>query len=177
MFGTLRAGSLLYILNKGENPSLAIGQVVSVTPPRPKVNNTFMQMTNPMQMEQVIDINVKVGDDTKVFSNVSTNLSVVDTGVNNYVISDDKTAITNEVEAFGTTSQNILNSVPYHQKVVASCKRMMVELNPNLQKEAEREQEITTMRNEMAEMRATMGEMANLLKGVLNNNNSKPRKE
>ena len=134
-------------------------------------------MANPMQMEQVIDISVKVGDDIKTFTNVNTNLSIVDTGVNGYVISDDKTAITNEVEAFGTTSQNILNSVPYHQKVVASCKRMMVELNPNLQKEAEREQEITTMRNEMAEMRATMGEMASLLKGVLNNNNSKARKE
>ena len=61
MFGTLRAGSLLYILNKGEEPNLKVGQVLSVTPPRPKVNSTMMPL-NPMQMEQVIDINVKVGD-------------------------------------------------------------------------------------------------------------------
>lgn len=111
MFGTLRAGSLLYILNKGENPSLTVGQVLSTTPPRAKVGNQFLQ--NPLQMEQVIDITVKVGDDTKTFSNVNTALSIVDTGANNYVISDDKTAITNEVEAFGTLSQNALNSVPY----------------------------------------------------------------
>jgi len=176
MFGTLKAGSLLYILSKGENPSLSIGQVVSVTPPRPKVNNTFMPIANPIQMEQVIDINVKVGDDNKIFSNVSTNLSIVDTGINNYVISDDKTAIMNEVEAFGTTSQNILNSVPYHQKVVESCKRMMIDLNPNLQKEAEREQEMLTMKNELAEMRTAMGEITSLLKGVFNSNN-KTRKE
>ena len=131
MFATLRAGSLLYILNKGEEPSLKVGQVLSVTPPRPKVNTQFMP--NPMQMEQVIDITVKVGDDTKTFSGVNTALSIVDTGANNYVISDDKQAITNEIEAFGTLSQNALNSVPYHKKVVSACKQMMLELNPSMQ--------------------------------------------
>lgn len=165
MFGTLRAGSLLYILNKGENPSLTVGQVLNVTPPRPKVNTQFMP--NPMQMEQVIDINVKVGDDTKTFSGVNTALSIVDTGANNYVISDDKQAITNEIEAFGTLSQNALNSVPYHKKVVAACKQMMLELNPNLQKEAERDSEISKMKGEMTEMRQTISDLANLLKGAL----------
>ncbi|MBQ7280559.1 MAG: hypothetical protein IJR13_07560 [Bacteroidales bacterium] len=164
MFGTLRAGSLIYILNKGDNPSLAVGQVTAVTPPHPKMQNNFMPM--PMQQEQVMDISVKVGDDVKTFSNVNANLSTVDTGAGGYTISEDKAAIVAAVEAFGTMSQNALNSMPYHQKVVASCKQMMLDLNPNLQKEAERDQEMTTMRNEMAEMRAAMGEMTNLLKGV-----------
>lgn len=164
MFGMLRSGSLLYILNKGENPSLQIGQVLSVTPPRPKVGNQFMPT---MPMEQVIDINVKVGDDTKTFSNVNTALSIVDTGANNYVISDDKQAITNEVEAFGTLSQNALNSVPYHKRVVAACKQMMIDLNPNLQKEAQRDDEMSKMKSEMTELRNTVGELANLLKGAL----------
>ena len=158
MFGTLRAGSLIYILNKGENPSLNIGQVLMVTPPRPKVNSQFMP--NPLQMEQVVDINVKVGDDTKTFSNVGTNLSIVDTGAGGYVISDDKAAITNEVEAFGTLSQNALNSVPYHKKVVSACKQMMIELNPSLQKEAERDGEITKLKDELTEIKS-------LLKDVL----------
>jgi hypothetical protein len=158
MFGTLRAGSLIYILNKGENPSLNIGQVLTVTPPRPKVNSQFMP--NPMQMEQVVDINVKVGDDTKTFSNVGTNLSIVDTGAGGYVISDDKAAITNEVEAFGTLSQNALNSMAYHEKVVEACKQMMIELNPSLQKEVERDGEITKLKDELTEIKS-------LLKDVL----------
>lgn len=167
MFGTLRAGSLLYILNKGENPSLTLGQVLSVTPPRPKVNTQFMP--NPMQVEQVIDINVKVGEDTKTFSGVNTALSIIDTGTGGYVISDDKTAITNEVEAFGTMSQNTLNSMPYHQRVVAACRQMMVQLNPNLQKEAERDNEITTLKNRIAEMDTKFDEVLNLLKGSKSN--------
>ena len=174
MFGTLRAGSLLYILNKGENPSLTVGQVLSVTPPRPKVNSSFM--SNPMQVEQVIDINVKVGDDTKTFSNVNTALSIVDTGANSYVISDDKSAITAEVEAFGTISQNALNSVAYHKKVVAACKQMMLELNPAMQKEAYRDKEMQTMKTEMAEMKNVIGELTNLLKGALNGGNQSKRR-
>lgn len=167
MFGTLRAGSLLYILNKGEEPNLKVGQVLSVTPPRPKVNSTIMPL-NPMQMEQVIDINVKVGDDTKTFSNVNTALSIVDTGANNYVISDDKQAITNEVEAFGTLSQNALNSVPYHRKVVSACKQMMIDLNPSLQKEADRDTKIGNLEKELAEMKNGFAELTSLLRGALN---------
>lgn len=166
MFGTIRAGSLLYILNKGENPSLQIGQVLSVTPPRPKVNSSMMPL-NPMSMEQVIDINVKVGDDTKTFSGVNTALSIVDTGANNYVISDDKQAISNEVEAFGTLSQNALNAMPYHKRVVDACKQMLLDLNPSLQKEAQRDDEMVKMKSEMTELRNTVGELANLLKGAL----------
>lgn len=165
MFGTLRAGSLLYILNKGENPSLTVGQVLSTTPPRAKVENQFLQ--NPLQMEQVIDITVKVGDDTKTFSNVNTALSIVDTGANNYVISDDKTAITNEVEAFGTLSQNALNSVPYHKKVVSACKQMMMDLNPNLQKEADRDSKISNLEKELAEIKGGFSELSALLKSAL----------
>jgi hypothetical protein len=166
MFGTLRAGSLLYILNKGENPSLSVGQVLSVTPPRPKVGGQFMP--NPLQIEQVIDINVKVGDDTKTFSGVNTALSIVDTGANNYVISDDKQAITNEIEAFGTLSQNALNSIPYHKKVVAACKQMMLELNPNLQKEADRDTKISSLEKEIAEMKNGFAELTTMLKSALN---------
>lgn len=167
MFGTLRAGSLLYILNKGENPSLQIGQVLSTTPPRPKVNSSMLPI-NPMQMEQVIDINVKVGDDTKTFSNVNTALSIVDTGANNYVISDDKQSIMNEVEAFGTLSQNALNSVPYHKRVVAACKQMMIDLNPNLQKEADRDTKIGNLEKELSEMKSGFAELTNLLRSALN---------
>lgn len=170
MFGTLRAGSLLYILNKGEEPNLKVGQVLSVTPPRPKVNTQFMP--NPLQMEQVVDITVKVGDDTKTFSGVNTALSIVDTGSNSYVISDDKQAITNEIESFGTISQNALNSMQYHKRVVAACKQMMLELNPSLQKEADRDTKISNLEKELAEMRNGFAELTSLLKANIGQRNA-----
>jgi len=162
MFGNLRAGSLIYILNKGEEPSLNIGQVLSVTPPRPKVNTQFMP--HPMPMEQVVDLTVKVGDDTKTFTGVNTNLSIVDTGANSYVIADDKQAIINEIEAFGTISQNALNAIGYHKKVIAACKQMMVTLNPSLQKEADRDTKIGNLEKELSEIKNGFSELMNYLK-------------
>lgn len=165
MLGMLKTGSLLYVLSKGENPSLNVGQVLNVTAPRPKIVGQFMP--NPLQTEHVVDINVKVGDDTKTFTNVNANLNLVDTGEGGYVISDDKTAITNEVERLGTLSQNVLDSVAYHKRMVAACKQMMLSLNPSLRKESERDEEMSKMKGEMSEMRQTIAELANLLKGAL----------
>ena len=164
----LKTGSLLYVLNKGENPSLNIGQVLNVSAPRPKIGGQFM--SNPLQTEHVVDINVKVGDDTKTFTNVNANLNLVDTGEGGYVISDDKTAITNEVERLGTISQNVLDSIQFHKKMVASCKQMMLSLNPSLKKESERDEEIAHLRKDFAEMKEMMANFAQMFKTTQSNN-------
>ena len=164
MFGALKTGSLIYVLYKGDNPYLKMGELVSNPVLRPKQNPQLIP--NPLQFEQVLDIVVKIGDDTKTFTNVPPNASFCDAG-QGYVISDDKAEITNEVEKFGTFSQNMLNSIPFHKKVVAACKQMMMDLNPSLQKEAQRDDEMSKMKSEMTELRNTVGELANLLKGAL----------
>lgn len=54
MFSALRQGSILYILEKGEKPSMKVGQVMSVT--QPTYNNNFLMNGS------TVDINVKVGN-------------------------------------------------------------------------------------------------------------------
>ena len=168
MLGALKTGSLLYVLSKGENPSLNIGQILNVSAPRPKIGGQFMP--NPLQTEMVVDINVKVGDDTKTFANVNANLNLVDTGEGGYVISDDKTAITNEVERLGALSQNVLDSIPYHKRMVAACKQMMLSLNPSLKKESERDEEIANLRKDFSEMKEMMAGFAQMFKTAQSNN-------
>lgn len=164
MFGALKTGSLIYVLYKGDAPYLKMGELVANPVLRPKQNPQLMP--NPLQFEQVLDLVVKVGDDTKNFTNVPPNASFCDAG-SGYIISDDKNEITNEVEKFGAYSQNILNAIPFHKKVVSSVKQMMIDLNPSLQKEAQRDDEMSKMKSEMTELRNTVGELANLLKGAL----------
>ncbi len=164
MFGALKTGSLIYVLYKGDAPYLKMGELVANPVLRPKQNPQLMP--NPLQFEQVLDLVVKVGDDTKNFTNVPPNASFCDAG-SGYVISDDKNEITNEVEKFGAYSQNILNAIPFHKKVVSSVKQMMIDLNPSLQKEAQRDDEMSKMKSEMTELRNSIGELANLLKGAM----------
>nr|DAH97508.1 MAG TPA: hypothetical protein [Caudoviricetes sp.] len=54
MFSALRQGSVIYILEKGENPTLKVGQIVSIT--QPNYSNNFLMNGS------TIDINAKVGD-------------------------------------------------------------------------------------------------------------------
>lgn len=182
MFASLRAGSLVYLLDKGENPSLKIGQVTATTQPKPKYP-TANFIPNPAGVEQVMEITVKAGEDTYVFNNINPTQTIVDTGTNHLVISDDRNAIAAEVDAFDTNSRKALESIPYHKRVVAACEKMRYELNPSLQKEAERDKELNALRSEVASFRnevATLkdgiGEIASLLKGGATNQSQTPIK-
>ena len=72
MFQGLRTNSLFYVLDKGENPNLKIGQVVSVSNPQtryPSYNNGF----TPQPMETVVDVKVKLGDEEVDFKQLPAN--------------------------------------------------------------------------------------------------------
>ena len=72
MFQGLRTNSLFYVLDKGENPSLRIGQVVSVSNPQtryPSFNNGF----TPQPMETVVDVKVKINDEEVDFKQLPAN--------------------------------------------------------------------------------------------------------
>ena len=86
MFSALRQGSVLYILEKGNNPTLKIGTVVGITYP---TNNFLMNGST-------IDINVKVGDQNMDFKNVPSSQSV--TSYNNAIITETKELMSNEVD-------------------------------------------------------------------------------
>ena len=62
MFSALRQGSVVYILEKGENPVLKVGQVVSIT--QPNYSSNFLMNGS------TIDINVKVNNQNMDFKNV-----------------------------------------------------------------------------------------------------------
>lgn len=125
MFSALRQGSVLYILEKGENPTFKIGSVVSVT--QPNYNSNFLLNNT------TVDINVKVDEQNMEFKNVLSTQSV--TNYNNAVITETKELMSIEVENMLQNSRNIINSTNYHNNVIASCENILKELNPRFAKE------------------------------------------
>ena len=139
MFQGLRTNSLFYILEKGDNPSLKVGNVTAVSNPQPKFNH--FQPSQPFaQPETVVDVSVKVGEQIMEFRQLPSNLSIANSGA--VVVSDSREAMAAEVEAMLATSRHILDSIPYHKNVVASCDAMMAVLNPQIAKEREQEQKM-----------------------------------
>lgn len=176
MFGNLKAGSSLYILYKGENPSFMMGEVLQDPQIRQEIpQNQQPYMINPLQIRQVVDVSVKVGDDTKNFTGINPSLSVVNTGVNGYIIADDKAAFLNEVDAFGMVAQTELSRTQYNQRVLSVCEQTKISLNPDAKKAAERDLEMAEMRKKMDAMYGTITELTSLLKSK--QSASQPRKE
>lgn len=161
MFSNLRTNSQVYILHKESSPYVDVGTVVSVSQPVPKFPmNNFMN-----QQELVVDVTVKINDNTVTLQKLPANLDIADQGINgNMVITTSREAMNAEVDALRQKSLGILNSVEYHQKVVQDCEILLQRLNPEFAEQRQQKQEIDTLKAQMSEMMLGMKELMAQLK-------------
>ena len=153
MFSALRQGSVVYILEKGENPVLKIGQVVSITQPNYSSNFLINGST--------IDINVKVNNQNMDFKNVPSSQSIAN--YNNAVITETKELMSNEVDNMLQSSRSIVDSVTYHNNIITSCENILKELNPRFAKEKERDEDINNLKDKMGGIESKMDKILVLL--------------
>jgi len=158
MFQSLAQGATIPVLYKNI-PRVADGKVISV--------NTHMPQYNPSQPMAMLggpitDITVQVGNETIPFVGLPANGVVANFPEKGLFIATDKAAVLREIETMAQTSKQVLESVPAHQKMVKDCEALLLDLNPERKKEALQAQEISEMRNELAELRkllsATLGQ-------------------
>lgn len=153
MFSALRQGSVLYILEKGEHPSLKIGSVVSVT--HPSYGGNFVLGG------QTMDINVKAGNETMEFKNVPSSQSIAT--YNNAIIAETKELMSSEVDNMLQSSKSIVDSVPYHSNVISSCEEILKDLNPRFAKEKERDEDISNLKNKIGGLESKMDKIISIL--------------
>ena len=164
MFQGLRNNSLFYVLDKGENPNLQIGQVVSVSNPQtkyPSFNNGF----TPQPMETVVDVKVKLGDEEVDFKQLPANGQIAND--KNLVVSDNKDAMSAEVDAMLRQSKAILESVDYHERVVKSCEGMLQQLNPQIAKEKEQTEKINKLEGKVSGIEGKIDKMMGWLQQTM----------
>ena len=153
MFSALRQGSVVYILEKGENPVLKVGQVVSITQPNYSSNFLMNGAT--------VDINVKVNNQNMDFKNVPSSQSIAN--YNNAVITETKELMSNEVDNMLQSSRSIVDSVAYHNNIITSCESILKELNPRFAKEKERDEDINNLKDKMGGIESKMDKILVLL--------------
>lgn len=174
MFQAIRQGNLFYILEKGDELKLKIGQVVSVSNPQPKYNNQF-SVSNFGQNEMTVDVRVKVDEETLDFKQLGATSSIANSG--SVIVSDNKDAMTSEIEGLLRTSKGILDSIPYHEKMLVSCDNILRELNPAFKKEKEQEEKMTMLEGEVIGIKDTLNEMMGLLSNALGTTKSKKKED
>ncbi len=174
MFQGVRQNGLFYILEKGEDLKLRVGQVISVSNPQPKYGQ-FNTPTFGSQPEMTVDVRVKVDDETMDFKQLSANASIANSG--NVVVSDNKDAMSAEVEGLLRTSKGILDSIPYHEKMLVSCDAILRDLNPSFKKEKEQEEKIGALEEKMVGIEGTLSDMMSMLSNALGQTKSKKKED
>lgn len=164
MFQGLRTNSLFYVLDKGENPNLRIGQVVSVSNPQTKYP-TFNNGFTPQPMETVVDVKVKLGDEEVDFKQLPANGHIAND--KNLVVSDNKDAMSAEVDAMLRQSKAILESVDYNKRVVESCEGMLQQLNPQIAKEKEQTEKISKLEGKVSGIEGKIDKMMGWLQQTM----------
>ena len=164
MFQGLRTNSLFYVLDKGENPNLRIGNVVSVSNPQTKYP-TFNNGFTPQPMETVVDVKVKLGDEELDFRQLPANGQIANE--KNLVVSDNKDAMSAEVDAMLRQSKAILESVDYHNRVVDSCEGMLQQLNPQIAKDKEQTEKINKLEGKVSGIEGKIDKMMGWLQQTM----------
>lgn len=164
MFSALRQGSTIYILRKGEKPELRVGTVASVSDPMPKFGQTPIYG---QQMPTTVNITVKVDDSTLTFEKLDSGALIMSYPNENTIVASSREAMSGEVDAMLRTSQQIIDSVPYHKSVLESCDGILRTLNPQFAKEKDREEKMEQLENKVTGMETTLSEIRNMLNAAL----------
>ena len=165
MFQGLSQGATISVLYRNE-PRVADGRVVAVSTHIPAYNpNQPMAMLN----GPVTDLTVQIGSDTVPFVGLPANGVTANFPDKGMFIAIDKNAVLREVESMKTASQQIIDQLPAHQKMVTECESLLLQLQPERQKEAKQEREIEILKSQLEAMNTKFSELVGLLHANLGN--------
>lgn len=165
MFQSARVNQPIYILYKEAVPRIEIGTITQVTQPVYKFPTAapYGQM-----QEQVVDVFANVGGAQRQFQQLPANKESANyvTGGNVFVtVSRD--AMNAEIATLKNEAVGIINRVDEERQKIVKYDEILMQLNPEYAENQRREQEIATMKNQMATMASDNAELKSMMAQVL----------
>lgn len=111
--------------------------------------------------ELVVDVVVNVNGNNITLQKLPASLDVADQGTANgsLFISTSRESMNTEITSLRQKSQDIINSIDYHKKVVQDCEILLQRLNPEFAEQKQQKQEIDNLKAQMSEMMNGMKEL------------------
>lgn len=162
MFQSLRPNNQIFILHKDKS-ILEVGSVVSVSMPTPKY--PVPQFGQPQEM--VVDVVAKVNNQDVTYQKLPANLDIADFGNNGIVVADNKLAMNSEIMSLKQKSVDTLNSVEYHQRVIASCDKMLSDLNPEFAEKQQQQAEINELKTQVSDLTRDISNLMQINKDLI----------
>jgi len=159
MFSNLSAGSVLYVLDTRSKLKLTSGQINSVSLPRPK--RAVFNPTAPygQNIETVIDIVATINGERREFREVPSTATIANFGSDAFILADSREAMLSQVNTMLQNSQSIISDIDKHKNIVKDCKEILIELNPSLAAEAQRDNAISTLQGQVDMLSKQLGQL------------------
>lgn len=161
MFSGLRQNAALYVLDKSEEPKVVMGYVERVSAPHPMYQNYNPAVSFGANLQTAVDITVRIGNDRKEFVGVPSTAIIHSYG--DYVLSESKDSMIQEVTAMLANSKSIIANVDQHRSNIAACEKILKELNPVYAKEQERDEAIDNISGRMDRIEDILTRLENRL--------------
>ena len=164
MFSGLRQGTALYVLDKSKEPKVITGYVEHISPTHPMYPNYNPSVSFGANLQTVVDVTVKLGNDKKEFVGVPSTASIHSYG--DYVLSESKDDMIQEVTAMLENSKSVIANVEQHKSNITACEKILKELNPVYAKEQERDEAIDNISGRMNRIEDILARLENKLGSI-----------
>lgn len=164
MFQSARVNQTIYILYKEAIPRLEIGSITQVTQPMVKFP-TVPQYGQPQ--EQVVDIFANVNGAQRQFQQLPANKESADFGMGNVFVTINRDAMNAEIGNLKNESVGIINRVDEERQKIVKYDEILMQLNPEFAEKQRQEQEITSLKNQMATMASDNAELKEMMAKLL----------
>ena len=161
MFSGLRQGTALYVLDKSKEPKVVTGYVESISTPHPMYPSYNPSVSFGANLQTVVDVTVKLGDDKKEFVGVPSTSIIHSYG--DYVLSESKDSMIQEVTTMLENSKSVIANVEQHKSNIDACEKILRELNPTYAKEQERDEMIDKISGRIDRMEDILARLENKL--------------
>ena len=169
MFSGLRQGTSIYILDKTDKPKVVTGYIENVTAPHPMYKTYNPAVSFGTNIQTVVDIIVRINNEKKEFVGIPSNGTIHSYG--DYVLSENKEGMIQEVDAMLQNSKNIVSSIEQHKANISACEDILKELNPVYAKEQQRDEAIDNISDRMNKMEDVLARLESMLNKHGNENN------
>lgn len=150
MFSGLQPGTTLYVLDKSEQPKVVTGYVERVSSIHPMYPTYNPNVSFGSNLQTAVDIVLKIGNDKKEFVGIPSNATIHSYG--DYVLSETRESMIQEVNAMLTNSKSIIANVEQHKSNIEACEKILKELDPVYSKQQERDEAIDSLTKQVNSM-------------------------
>ncbi len=161
MFQNLRENQQIYVLTKAPVPSLDMGTVIKIQDPVPN----FQAGSN--MMGYTMDITVSVNGINRPFPQLPVNKDSAEYVNEQTIIAMSRDAMNAELNSLKNESVNAIQRGREEEAKLPIWDKLILQLNPEVAEKQRQEQEIATMKHQMATMASDNAELKSMVAQLL----------